>query len=296
MSYSDTRWISKFTWDAIWDKTITLQTKAASFSLASDSDSASLDPNGPMLLVNGFIRPAENVGSIRPSYVLPPGVADAAKIVKSLDALGAMPAENPYKLRLLDGAGHALAQYPLLLSGQADGSKAQLGFVQFVPWSPAVRRLQLVKNETVLGETVVSEHGPGLTLSAPVVNEAEQAIELSWTATDPDSDPLVFTIQYSADNGLKWLTLRLNTPFTTTRLNSSMLPGTQARLRVIASDGLTPPSASRRRLRWPKTPPSRSTTASRRTNGCRSAPGCAWKGWHSTPKRAACLAPVCNGR
>lgn len=238
MSYSITRWISKFTWDAIFDKVLNVPGLSLSGTPLGRRPLA--DPaNQPLLAINGFVSPRENLASIRPGYVLPPGTADRRKVVKSLEALADMPAQNPYRVRLLTGAGNVLAEYPLLLAGQADGSSNRLGFAQFVPWLEATRSIQLIKSDLELANTPVSPSTPVISLSPPVVDEAGQFIDLSWAASDPDNDPLLFTIQYSANHGSNWLTLRLHYPYQDVRLDSSMLPGSpQARLRVFASDGI----------------------------------------------------------
>ncbi len=233
MTYSTTRWISKFTWDAINNKTLTLSAPSGgSRQIRQNQDQ-------PVFLVNGFVSLDNDLASIRPSYVLPPGTADADKVTEALDALGKVDPGYPFHLRLTDAVGTMLGEWPLLLTPATDSSSSRLGFVQFVPWNSMARRIQLWKNTTLLAEKLVSPHPPTIALSPPEILEDEHAINLSWTVSDPDQDILVYTIQYSADDGATWLSLRLNDPFTEVRLDSSMLPGSdQARLRVIACDGV----------------------------------------------------------
>jgi hypothetical protein len=61
---------------------------------------------------------------------------------------------------------------------------------------------------------------------------------LSWSANDPDGDPLEYVVQYSTDAGTNWQTLVSAWPSTTYELNLDTIAGTdQGLLRVLASDG-----------------------------------------------------------
>lgn len=234
MSYSDTRWISKFTWDEIGQEIAT-----ASARLAADPPPADRGVQDPLLLVNGLVRPAANFASIHPSYVVPPGAVDSAKVALCFAAMSKLDGDMPYRLRFLDATGQSLGEWPLLLAPVEDGGAGRLGFVQFVPWNATARRLQVWHDGLLLAEKWVSPNAPTIVLTPPVVNASEHFIDLAWTAADPDQEPLLYTVQYSADDGAGWQTLRLNYPLSEVRLNSLTLPGsTMARLRVIASDGV----------------------------------------------------------
>src|SRR5262249_27670475 len=59
------------------------------------------------------------------------------------------------------------------------------------------------------------------------------------TASDADGDPLTFTVQYSPDNGATWQAVCTDYSSLEITLSTTLLPGgSQARLRVVASDGV----------------------------------------------------------
>jgi hypothetical protein len=60
---------------------------------------------------------------------------------------------------------------------------------------------------------------------------------VSWTASDPDNDPLTFDVFYSTDGGLTMLPLRSGVTVTSTTVDATRLGGGTAILRVVASDG-----------------------------------------------------------
>jgi uncharacterized repeat protein (TIGR01451 family) len=61
---------------------------------------------------------------------------------------------------------------------------------------------------------------------------------LSWTANDGDGDPLIYTVQYSADGGDTWETLTVDWLETTYEAPMGfMRQTTTGRIRVLASDG-----------------------------------------------------------
>ncbi|MCZ6794243.1 MAG: hypothetical protein O7J95_11590, partial [Planctomycetota bacterium] len=63
-------------------------------------------------------------------------------------------------------------------------------------------------------------------------------IPVSWSASDPDGDPLAFCVQYSPD-GQTWETVALDVRETSIELDAvNVSAGNQARVRVLATDGI----------------------------------------------------------
>ncbi len=80
-----------------------------------------------------------------------------------------------------------------------------------------------------------------MTLTAPNGGQTlvGNTIEITWTASDPDKDPLTFTIQYSPDNGQTWMVVAQNVTGNTFMADAkNIVASQQAIFRVWASDGL----------------------------------------------------------
>src|SRR6185369_13908469 len=77
-----------------------------------------------------------------------------------------------------------------------------------------------------------------ITFTRRVLDEAAQTLDLAWTTRDADGDPLLFTIQYTPDDGMTWQTIQSGYPRMAFTMNTRMLPGgTQCQIRIIATDG-----------------------------------------------------------
>jgi len=235
MSYATSRWVSDYTWDALLSKI----PNASSVSHSSPVSVASADATGPVLLVSGVITPTENIAHFERFYQLPAGAAPAAKVATSFSASArAGMADEAYVIRLLDDSGTTLVEAPLATLVDDDGADSSVHFVQYVPFDANTRRIQLVENGSVLTERIASPNAPSLTLNRPVLDEAAQTLDLSWSSQDADDDLLIFVVQYSADDGATWRTIVGQYTWLDVRISTRLLPGsTTARLRVLATDG-----------------------------------------------------------
>ncbi|MCB0186146.1 MAG: hypothetical protein KDE31_17875, partial [Caldilineaceae bacterium] len=239
MSYATLRWTSKYTWDAILNDNPTADTalRAAAVEV----------PQAAMLLVSGIITPTQNSARFETFYLLPEGAAPQDEVLKQLAAAlqVARAGAEPYLIRQLDANGATLAEVELVLPQTHDDSGLTLPFAQYVTFNPATTRVQLVQANVVLAEKTASATAPTLSLQAPVVNEANQTLNLQWMAYDNDNtlqggftDLLFFTIQYSPDNGATWYNLLIQYPWLAATLETDQLPGSTAALvRVLATDG-----------------------------------------------------------
>jgi hypothetical protein len=264
MSYAGDRWTSDYTFNAIY------AFAALSIPFAS---SAAHDPplsmvgrprqwvgpavDDPVLLVQGFIDPDTGGARFLPFLQFPPGTADPRRIQESADAaLRAGDSINPYRLLLADVTGDILVDIPIEAKKPIENEVTELNFVQFIPCPPQARLARLVQGETRLAERFGSPHAPDLTLGAVSLYPDLQSLELHWTASDPDGDPLLFTLQYSGDSGQTWHTLRVNSTLLSAFVDTSTLPGSRmARLRVMASDGFNTTHAMTPSFVLPTHPP-----------------------------------------
>ena len=71
--------------------------------------------------------------------------------------------------------------------------------------------VQIRQGDKVLNERVASANPPTVKLLTPNGGETlAPGVEVRWTASDPDGDPLNFTVQYSPDNGQTWQLIAMN--------------------------------------------------------------------------------------
>jgi len=226
MSYATARWTSDYTWNALLNQ-------------VPNTANASMAYNGRVLLVSGVISPTVHMGHFEMMYQMESDSAPTSKVTASLRASEeAAQAAQPYMIRLLGENGDILSQYTLATLDDGDGAEDMVGFVQYIPFDVGTRRIQLVEGDSVLADRVVSEHAPLLTLYPPVIDETAQTMDASWFALDVDRDPLLFTLQYSADDGVSWRSVLSHQPWLSARISTRRLPGsTQARLRLLATDG-----------------------------------------------------------
>lgn len=239
MTYGNSRWMSPFTWNALLG-VIPAPAQGQGFAPASEGNSGMLNPQplppGGIVLAQGIINPATRGVAVLPALQLPNGILDDTKMQESLGAI-ALPSSMPFKLRLLDPNGTLLDERAIvpLPSSEYGG---QFAFVQAVPNLPGASRLQVLEGSTVLNETRTSQNAPFLILQMPVVNAPAETLSLRWTASDADDDPLLFSVQFSSNDGASWESLSIHDPALALTVSTrSIRGGTACRLRVIATDG-----------------------------------------------------------
>ena len=85
----------------------------------------------------------------------------------------------------------------------------------------------------------VTDRPPVVTVTNPLTgDEVSGTVPITWTASDPDGDPLTYDVYYSPDCGTTWLLLATGLTATTFDWNTAGLNGSEFHVRVIASDGL----------------------------------------------------------
>jgi hypothetical protein len=171
--------------------------------------------------------------------------ATSSATIRSLSYLQSTP--NPvgtlkviagYKLVLLDGDGNELAAQDI---HQQDSEQSNFSrpFWEVLPLPAGVQRIQVRQGQNVLAERIASSNPPSVTLTSPNSGTLTAGTVITWSASDPDGDPLSFDLLYSRNGGQTWTVLALGleqTSFTLTSLDG--IGGTnQGILRLSASDG-----------------------------------------------------------
>jgi hypothetical protein len=249
MSYSGRAWISDFTYRAL----------ISSFGGGSSTGPAAVAAQalptvdglaGEYLYASGEITPTDGTAALDAFYRT--SDPNTALLQGSLE--GTLDASAPYSLTLKNGNGDTLMAYPFQ-PGQAMGYggayTATVSFGIFVPMHPDTARISLHKDGVVLASRTVSSFAPVVNIASPAGGESiSSALAISWQASDLDSDALTYVVKYSADDGTTWQPLVTGWAGTTLTVSDlSSLPGSsQARVQVLASDGVNTGQATSERF------------------------------------------------
>ncbi len=222
MSYCAVVWPTIEVYDRIYDHFISAQQQV----IAADADSLQLG-----LLVGGSLYPQGDSGVIRRAALglWPGGPFD-------------YPGSGPYSLELHDASENALftRHFTSSLALADAGHGVFHHFKEILPPQEGMSRIVLRHGTKTLATRAISANAPQVTLLAPNGGEViTDTFEAQWEASDTDGDPLTFSVQISRDGGQGWLPLTRGLTETTYILDPDRLPGgDQARLRVIANDGV----------------------------------------------------------
>ena len=237
MSYCEPAWSSPYTFRALH------KVLSTGFTLGHDDQSIreELFADAPTVervtanyvLVAGTIA-GDDQAALDPIYqfTLPAGGIDAVS------------GSGPYQIQVRSVAGDLLAERRFELSAALAGvaAEAEGYFAELLPYPAGAAEVRIVHNGQVLAIRSASAHAPQVQLLAPAGGEqwpATGVATIAWTGSDGDGDEVFYTVQYSLDNGLSWQTLAEQLTSTTLEVDLARLAGaTQARVRVLASDGL----------------------------------------------------------
>lgn len=109
-----------------------------------------------------------------------------------------------------------------------------------VPFPAGVTLAEMWHNGARIWSRAVSAHSPSVSFTGPNGGtfDAGGTVPVTWTASHPDGVALQFLLDYSPDNGTTWITLATGlTGLSYDWRPGFVPPGTQARLRLRASDG-----------------------------------------------------------
>jgi len=180
------------------------------------------------LAVFGFADLNTNQVNVQPLFVIP----------NADDLEPRTPGE--YAIVLRDALNNELARYPFTPDTGNDGPIVV--FTELVPYVTGTVRVDIEKpGGSLLTSSSAGAAAPLVNVTAPNGGEilAGDTVTVSWSASDPDGDPLIFDARYSPDNGANWYVVAQNITGTNTIIDSDNLSGsTQALFQVWASDGI----------------------------------------------------------
>lgn len=220
MGYADATWPSDYTYEGIRARLESLYPTASNQIHGTEAWRFQRVIAGePAMIVTGIINGEET--AIEQLLQIPTPA--------SFD----LPLEGAATLVLEDAAGTQLRSYPVATSG-VDGS-----FLMVVPREQEVAAVSLESGGIEVAHIEASATAPTVEIVSPAAGVVlERVARVEWVATDPDGDPLRFTVQYSPDNGASWKTVALDQEGSSVDIDMGFAEGSDgARLRVLATDG-----------------------------------------------------------
>jgi hypothetical protein len=195
-------------------------------------------PSAQLLAISGYITPTEGVGSFEFGYRVPSDLLSPELLANPPFA----PTPAQYTLRLLGAGESVLFSKPIALDDRGEHGPSE-GFFTTLPFNSNTKAIALFDGENELARREVSASAPVVEVLSPNGGESlAGATQIEWNASDADGDALVFTVQYSPDDGKSWQMVATGVTASPLVLDDlSFLPGTQGlsgRIRVIASDGV----------------------------------------------------------
>ena len=149
-----------------------------------------------------------------------------------------------YTISILDAGSNVLLSQSF---GSDDGSPNEDGTPASItmanvtlPFPPGAAQIVLANGGAVLATQPVSPNAPLVQLVAPSgAGPLDGTVDMFWNASDPDGDPLTYSVFYSPDNGDTWTTLAANLTSNSFDWDTTQSAGTQNGLLMIsASDGV----------------------------------------------------------
>ena len=234
MSYSDARWTSVWTWNIVANH-LPQASKAPLAATQVEEDTS-------WIVVKGYYDTVSGEAFLMPSEILPNGILPDDSIRKALEAEAEMPDGTPIEICQLDTDGTFIRRHkavPFAMPQEGDAPREQLWFLQVIRCEPDMASIILCDKGEMVACLPRSPNPPHVTVNNPVYDATNSFLHLSWNASDPDGSPLLFSVFYSANNGATWQVLDSNLNTTELSVSTRFLPGgNQARIRVIACDGM----------------------------------------------------------
>ncbi len=209
MSYGAPYWTSDYTYRALYNRIANRAVQ--SFAAA-----------GAVIYLSGSVNPGAGTGSLDHAWVFPSnslsqGMQRKLQQFATTMQLNQVNAQaQSYTIVLFDAAGTELKRETFTPADVADGdpNTAQSFNLAFAAPQAQVARIELRDGSTVLASQQPGNNAPTISILAPAGGESfDNTMTLSWRASDADtSDKLLYTVQYTPDNGRTWQALLTNLP------------------------------------------------------------------------------------
>ena len=148
---------------------------------------------------------------------------------------------GPYSFEYLDQNSNVINEISFDIGFSLEGgfSLDQSPFVFTIPYYDNTSDIAIKFNGSVIGQKVISPNSPSVTLISPDNGELyEKNVVIDWSGDDIDGDSLSYTVLISPDNGTTWEPIAFEISGTSFTWDiSSIPPGMQYRVKIIATDG-----------------------------------------------------------
>jgi hypothetical protein len=227
------RWPSDYTYRALYNRL------SASASAAPVLPSA-LAEAAEVLVATGVVTPTEGTAAFLSVHRISQGTVADADLASAAARQEAGSMADAYTLRLLSGTGVTLAEQAFTPGDVPDYDGPDRPFMVVMPFYASTARIVVLQNGAEVAARAVSSHAPSVEILRPVGGETVSGdLLVEWYATDPDGDPLRYTVQYSPDQGATWQAVATDHFTPTLTVSGNALAGSdQALIRVIATDGV----------------------------------------------------------
>ncbi|MBC7798426.1 MAG: VCBS repeat-containing protein [Pyrinomonadaceae bacterium] len=244
MAYCPRQWISDFTHNG------TMNFIQNNLNQLNQPNYASLVAQDSLLVVGTINQGPTPSLELAPIFFVP----NATDVTNNTSGNYAIVSRN--------SAGAELSRYPFAPDEIAEEESInstpvdvpeRLKITELVPFSAGTTRVDVVSPTGAnLGSVNAGINNPIVSAVTVGTVTSGQPVTLNWSALDIDGDTLTFNIQYSDDNGatyrivsayLKAASVGNGVTFSTSIDPLDITAGTQARFRVVASDGIHTGSA-----------------------------------------------------
>ncbi|MBN1661597.1 MAG: BACON domain-containing protein, partial [Anaerolineae bacterium] len=225
MTYCSNQWVSDFTYEGIRSYLVSV----------GDANPSALAQANEWLAVMGMAYLADNTGQIESAYLL----AEPIQLT--------LPEPGEWTIALVDAGGMDVATYPFEpneLTDAEESPRRPAVISEIVPWVSGAVRVEIRYGDQVVDAREASANAPTVRVTSPespIPDQIQQQTPLlvQWVASDPDGDPLTFSILYSDTGGETWETLATGLTGDSFEIDPGLLPGGQSsQVRVVASDGM----------------------------------------------------------
>lgn len=223
------RWTSSYTWHGLINKIPNRPFKTEDDTgLATPKPLVQPAANVPKLadahavvLLTGVVHATQpEQSSLNHAWVFPTNAVSQRMVQKWQRSAAAKRSatakpDAPYHVRLLDANGAVLDDRQITPVAETETNDPLKSFyLTFPAPTGAVARVVLLDGETVLASHAIGVNPPVISLTQPAGGQTiDREMTLAWTASDPDAgDRLLFTVQYSPDNGRTWRSLLTDVP------------------------------------------------------------------------------------